>query len=196
MNKSLYVKYMVSLRCKLIVREELSKLNINYYISINGAISFLETVTQHRLDELDRNLKKSGMELLDSSDSVLIDKITNTIAELIHDSKKLPRSTYSEIIKENFSADNGVILSVFSDVKGMSLIQYIVLQKIERIKELLLYEEMSLQEISDRLNYKSKNLLVAQFKNYTGLSPDYYIALKQERNTLCEKNAPYKRQLN
>lgn len=185
-SKKLYVKYMVSLRCKLIVKEELKNLNIKYSVSVHGAIIFLEAITEYRLNELNQNLQKSGLVLLDEPNSLLIDKIINTIIEVIHYSDELPKVSFADVISDKFGSDNESILKIFSDVKGMSVMQFIVIQKIERIKELLLYEELTLPEIAKKLFYKNEDLLIAQFKKYTGLTPAYFIELKKERINLSE----------
>jgi AraC-like DNA-binding protein len=185
-SKKLYVKYMVSLRCKLIVKDELKDLNIKYSISVYGAIIFLEAITEYRLNELSQNLQKSGMVLLDEQNSLLIDKIINTIIEVIHYSDELPKLSFAEVISDKFGADNGSILKIFSDVKGMSVMQFIIIQKIERIKEMLLYQDFTLEEIAEKLYYKNKDLLIAQFEKYTGLTPAYFSELKKERITLSK----------
>lgn len=185
-SKKLYVKYMVSLRCKLIVKDELKKLDIKYSISVHGAIVFLQPITDYRLNELNQNLQKSGLVLLDEPNSLLIDKIINTIIEVIHYSDELPKVNFADVISDKFGSDNESILKIFSDVKGMSVMQFIILQKVERIKELLLYEELTLKEMADKLYYKNEDFLVAQFKKHTGLTPAYFKELKKERLNLSE----------
>ncbi len=191
-SKKLYVKYMVSLRCKLIVKDELKNLNIKYSISVHGAIIFHEAITEYRINELNQNLQKSGLVLLDEHNSMLIDKIINTIIEVIHYSEELPKVNFVDVISDKFGSDNESILKIFSDVKGMSVMQFIILQKVERIKELLLYEDLTLQEIAEILYYKNEDLLIAQFKKYTGLTPDYFRELKKERINLSERMHPNK----
>lgn len=189
-SKKLYVKYMVSLRCKLIVKEELKNLNIKYSVSVHGAIIFLEAITEYRINELNQKLQKSGLVLLNEHNSLLIDKIINTIIEVIHYSDELPKVNFADVISDNFGAHNESILKIFSDVKGMSVMQFIIIQKVERIKELLLYEELTLQEIAEKLYYKNENLLIAQFKKYTGLTPAYFKELKNDRMNLSEGIRP------
>lgn len=185
-SKKLYVKYMMSLRCKLIVKEELKNLNIKYSISVHGAIIFLEAITEYRLNELNQNLQESGLVLLDEHNSMLIDKIINTIIEVIHYSDELPKVNFADVISDKFGTDNESILKIFSDVKGMSVMQFIILQKVERIKVLLLYEDLTLEEIAKKLHYKNEDLLVAQFKKYTGLTPAYFKELKKDRKNISE----------
>lgn len=189
-SKKLYVKYMVSLRCKLIVKEELKKLDIKYSISVHGAIIFLEAITEYRLNELNQNLQKSGLVLLDESNSLLIDKIINTIIEVIHYSEELPKVEFADVISDKFGSENESILKIFSDVKGMSVMKFIIIQKVERIKELLLYEDLTLQQIAEKLYYKNEDLLIAQFKKYTGLTPAYFKELKEVRKNLSEGIRP------
>lgn len=184
-SRKLYVRYMVSLRCKLIVREELNKLKIKHSILPYGAIKFLDDVTQKELNALRRNLKKAGLELMDLQESKMIDRIINTIKEVIHYFDVLPKLNYSEVISNNLSEANESVLKIFSEVVGMSVIQFIVLQKIERIKELLLYDDKPLSEIAYILNYKNERYLIAQFKKYTGLTPEYFRGLKKVRKNIA-----------
>jgi len=180
-NMKLYVRYMVSLRCKMIVREELKKLGIQYSILPHGAIQFLDEVTQEDLNTLKTNLQKSGLDLLDVYESKLIERIINTIIEVIHYFDELPNLNYAEIITQNFGEANESVLKIFSEVMGMSVIQFIVVQKVERTKELLLYDDVTLPEITNILRYKSEEHLIAQFKKVTGLTPSFFKQLKQKR---------------
>lgn len=176
-----YVKYMVSLRCKLIVREEIEKAGLRYTISPHGAIKFLDETSPAQLEELKKSLQKSGLVLLGENDSMLVDRIISSVIELIHYSDQLPDLSFEDIISRNLGTGSESILKIFSDVKGISIMQFIIFQKIEKVKEHLLYDDLSLAEISERLRYKNENLLIAQFKKYTGLSPSYYRKLRDER---------------
>jgi AraC-like DNA-binding protein len=187
-NLKLYVRYMVSLRCKMVVSDELKKLEIKHSILPYGAIEFLDEVTEKDVNALKRNLRKSGLDLLDVRESKLVERIINTIIEVIHYFDELPKLTYSEIIANNVIEANESFLKIFSEVVGMSVIQFIVIQKIERIKELLLYEDMTLSEISYILHYKSEQHLIAQFKKYTGLTPAFFIDLKKERMNIASQS--------
>lgn len=186
-GKKIYIRYMTSLRCKMIAKSEMQKLGLSYSVSLHGAIQFTDECTQEQFDMLDRNLRKHGMKLLDERHSAIIDKIINEIIEVIHHSDELPRYTYSEIIQDNTGNGDVSILQIFSDVQGLSVLQFIILQKIERIKEMLLYEEMDLTEIADKLYYKNKQVMTAQFKKHTGLTPGYFKELKSHRNSIREK---------
>ncbi|MEX0597202.1 MAG: helix-turn-helix domain-containing protein [Candidatus Paceibacterota bacterium] len=188
-SKKLYVKYMVSLRCKTIVKSELENLDLSYRISPHGALEFSEDISSDQYDILNKALRKSGMVLLNDSESMLIDKIITTIVEVIHYSDALPKLNFSDLINEHAIVGDESILKIFSDVKGMSVLQFIILQKIERIKELLLYDDMPLPEIAELLNYKNKNYLIAQFKNSTGLTPTYFKRIKKERMAIAKKSS-------
>lgn len=180
-RKKRYVKFMVSLRCERIVKSELMKLGIRHTVSDN-AIEFNENIAQARLDALKKNLLKSGMILLDEGDSMLIDRIITTIDEMIHTTERLPDISYDEIINKKIALGTDFVLRIFSEVKGISILHYIILQKIERVKELLLYSDLTLPEIASLLRYKNEDLLIAQFKKFTGLTPDYFLDIKRKRN--------------
>lgn len=180
-NTKLYVKYMVSLRCKIIAKSELDALGLSYRISSYGAIEFDEEITEYQYDQLNKKLKTSGLVLLSNSESMLIDKIVTTIVEVIHYSDSLPKLNYRDLINAHTVSGEESILKIFSDVKGMSVLRFIIIQKIERAKELMLYEDHTLAEIADILNYKNQDYLLAQFKKVTGLSPSYFKRLKDER---------------
>jgi AraC-like DNA-binding protein len=169
------------MRDKLHVRSGLDDLDVLYKISPHGAILFLEEISTSQQNRLKSKLLTSGLVLLDEEESRVIDRIIDTIVEIIHHSDKLPRLKFKEIISEQAEFASESVLKIFSDVKGMSVMQFIITQKIERAKELLLYDERTLSEMSDILNYKNESLLVAQFKKYTGLTPDYFKKLRSER---------------
>jgi AraC-like DNA-binding protein len=177
----LYIKYMVSLRCKLMVQDELRKLGLQYVIVDLGTVEMLEDITGKQRSDLKRNLLVSGLELLDDKKSILIEKIKNVITEMIHYSDELPKTNYSDYISEKLGYDYTYLSNVFSEVKGITLQQFIIIHKIERVKELLLYDELTLTEISHRLHYSSVAHLSNQFKKVTGLSPSFYKELKHKR---------------
>jgi len=188
-RKKLYVKYMVCLRDKILVQSVLNEQGLNYRISAHGAIEFLSDFTIEQYRKLFKELSKSGLILLDEKQSMLIDRIINTIVEVIHYSDTLPKLNFTDLINDQVILGEESILKIFSDVKGMSVLQFIVIQKIERAKELLLYDEMSLAEIAELLNYKDQNYLSAQFKQVTGLTPSYFKRLKKARLKIVKKRA-------
>lgn len=185
--KKLYVKYMVCLRDKMILRSELDKMELQYSISVHGAVEFLEEITNAQFHQLKKRLSKSGLVLLDESESILIDRIIHTIVEIIHYTDTLPRLNFSDLVSEYAIKGNESILKVFSDVIGMSILQFIVIQKIDRAKEMLLYEDTSLSEMAELLNYRNKDFLIAQFRKVTGLTPIDFKRIKKDRRALARK---------
>lgn len=151
----LYIKYMVSLRCKMVVKSELEKLGLTC-ISIDlGLVEIKEEISSEKLQEFSKNLKKSGLELLDDKRNILVEKIKSVIVEMIHYSDEVPIVNDSDYISEKLGYDYTYLSNTFSEVKGITIQQYIILHKIERVKELLLYDELSLTEIAYKLHYSS-----------------------------------------
>lgn len=182
----LYIKYMVSLRCKMMVKEELRKLGLHYVVVDLGMVEILEDITQDQHDQLKANLLKSGLELLDDKKSILIEKIKNVIVEMVHYNDEIPKVNYSDYISQTLHYDYTYLSNVFSDVKGITIQQFIIINKIERVKELLLYDELSLTEIAYKLHYSSVGHLSNQFKKITGLSPSYFKQLGKRRKSNLE----------
>lgn len=182
----LYIKYMVSLRCKMLVKEELRKLGLQYVVVDLGTVEILEDITEQQREQLRVNLLKSGLELMDDKKSILIEKIKNVIIEMVHYSDEMPDVNYSTYISEKLNLDYTYLSNIFSEVKGITIQQFIIIHKIERVKELLLYDELNLTEISYKLNYSSVAHLSNQFKKVTGLSPTFFKRLKQKREQNLE----------
>lgn len=182
----LYIKYMVSLRCKMLVKQELQKLGLHFVIVDLGMVEILEDITEPQRQQLKASLLLAGLELLDDKRSILIERIKVVIIEMIHYSNELPKVNYSDYLSEKLGYDYTYLSNIFSEVKGITIQQFIIIHKIERVKELLLYDELSLTEISYRLHYSSVAHLSNQFKKVTGLSPSFYKQLKQKRTRNLE----------
>jgi AraC-like DNA-binding protein len=170
----------------MMVKEELKKLGLKYVVLDLGMVEVLEDITQEQRDLLKVNLLRSGLELLDDKRSILVEKIKNVITELIHYSDEVPVTNFSDFISEKLNYDYTYLSNVFSEVKGITIQQFIIINKIERVKELLLYDELNLTEISYKLHYSSVAHLSNQFKKITGLSPSFYKQLKQKRKSNLE----------
>jgi len=177
---------MVSLRCKMMVVEELKKLDLHHVIIDLGVVEIIEHITIEKRDQLKKNLLKSGLVLLDDKRSIIIDSIKNIIIEMIHYSDELPKVNYSDFISEKLGYDYTYLANMFSEVKGITIQQFIILHKIERVKEYLIYDELTLTEISHKLYYSSVAHLSNQFKKITGLTPTYYKQLKNKRKQNLE----------
>ncbi|MDZ7694277.1 MAG: AraC family transcriptional regulator [Balneolaceae bacterium] len=180
----LYIKYMVSLRCKMLVKEELKKLGITKVSVDLGMVEIQEDITEEQLATFAKNLKKSGLERLDDKRNILVEKIKSVIVEMIHYEDEVPKVNDSDYISEKLGYDYTYLSNIFSEVKGVTIQQYIIMHKIERAKELLLYDELTLTEIAYKLHYSSVAHLSNQFKKITGLTPTYFKELKRKR----EKN--------
>lgn len=177
---------MVSLRCKLMVKQELEKLGLHHTVLDLGMVEILENISAQQHDQLKANLLKSGLELLDDKRTILIERIKNLIIEMIHYSDELPKVNYSDYISEKLGYDYTYLSNIFSEVKGTTIQHFIILNKIEKVKELLLYDELNLTEISYKLHYSSVAHLSNQFKKITGLSPTFYRQLKEKRKVNLE----------
>jgi AraC-like DNA-binding protein len=183
----LFVKYMVSNRCKLAVKEELKKLRLHFIVVDLGEVEVMEDLTPAQQDQLQRGLIASGLELMDDKKAVLIEKIKNVITEMIHHSEELPKVNYSDYISQKLDYDYTYLSNLFSEVKGITIQQFIIIHKIERVKELLFYDELNLTEISFKMHYSSVAHLSNQFKKITGLSPSAYKQLKDKRRSSIEE---------
>lgn len=179
----LHIKYMVSQRCKQLVTEELKKIGVktDYIIIDFGTVEISEEITESQKSLLQKSLYESGLELLDDKKSLLIERINSVISEMIYYPKEELKVNYSEHLSKTLGCDYTYLANIFSAVKGITIQQFIIFHKIELVKELLIYDELNLSEISYKLNYSSVAHLSAQFKKVTGLTPSYYKELKKKR---------------
>ena len=165
----------------MMVIEELQKVGLQYTIVDLGMVETLHDISEEQRSTLKENLLKSGLELLDDKKSILIERIKNLIVEMVHYSDQLPTLNYSEYISNKLQYDYTYLSNIFSEVKGTTIQQFIIVNKIERVKELLLYDELNLTEIAYKLHYSSVAHLSNQFKKVTGLSPSFFKKLKKKR---------------
>jgi AraC-like DNA-binding protein len=182
----IYIKYMVSLRCKLMVKSEFEKLNIPYRFIELGFVEMYDKIEPELYEKLKINLLQSGLEILEDQKSILIERVKNMIIELVHYSDELPQINLSDYLSEKLGLDYTYLANTFSEVKGITIQQFMIMHKIERVKELLLYDELNLTEISYKLNYSSVAHLSGQFKKITGLTPTFYKQLQQKRKQNLE----------
>lgn len=168
------------------VKQELEKLGLHYTNIELGLVDIKETISDEQKQELKSNLAISGLELLDDHKSILVDKIKNIIIEMIHYSEDLPKVNYSDFISEKLGYDYTYLSNLFSEVKGITIQHFIINHKIERAKELILYDELNLTEIAYRLHYSSVAHLSNQFKKVTGLSPTSYKKIGKKRKANLE----------
>lgn len=170
----------------MLVKEELNKLGIDCVSVDLGVVEIQEDITDEQLEEFGKNLKKSGLELLDDKKNILVEKIKSVIVEMIHYEDEVPIVNNSDYISKKLGYDYNYLSNVFSEVKGITIQEYIIKHKIERVKELLLYDELTLTEIAHKLNYSSVAHLSNQFKKVTGLTASYFREMKEKRELNLE----------
>ncbi len=178
---------MVSIRCKLMVKEELKKLGLHFIVVDLGEVEIMETISNEVREQLKASLLISGLELMDDKKAMLIEKIKTLITEMVHYADELPKVNFSTYISEKLSYDYTYLANIFSEVKGITIEHYIIAHKIERVKELLMYDELNLTQISYKMNYSSVAHLSNQFKKVTGLTPSHYKGLKDKRRKSLEE---------
>jgi len=177
----LYVKNMVCIRCKMVVKQQLKKLSLHYITVELGEVEIAESLSTAQLLEFKTCLHKYGLELLDDKRSILIEKIKKVIVELVHYADEPSKVNFSDYLSEKLNHDYTYLANLFSEVEGINIEHYIIMHKIERVKELLVYDELSLTEISYKLHYSSVAHLSNQFKKITGLTPSHFKKFKENR---------------
>jgi AraC-like DNA-binding protein len=177
---------MVSERCKIVVKDELRKLGLHFIIVDMGVVEIMESLTDNQLDEVRVALHKSGLELMDDKKAVLIERIKNVIIEMVHFKDDLPKVNFSDYLAEKLDYDYTYLANLFSEVQGTTIEKFIISHKIEMVKELIIYDELSLSEIAWKMHYSSVSHLSNQFKKVTGLSPSHFKQLKVKRRMAIE----------
>lgn len=177
---------MVSIRCKMKVKDELKKLGLHYVIVNLGVVEIMEDITTELREQLKIALLKSGLELMDDKKAMLIEKIKNIIIEMVHYSDKLPDTNFSDYLSQKLNYDYTYLANLFSETEATTIEHFIILHKIEKVKELIMYDELNITEIAWKLNYSSVAHLSAQFKKITGLTPSHFKQLKDKRRSNLE----------
>ena len=172
---------MVSIRCKMMVKSELEKLGLHYLTVDFGEVELEKAITIPQREQLREALAMSGLELMDDKKAILIEKIKSVIVEMVHHEQEWPKMNFSDYLSEKLNYDYTYLANLFSEVTGITIEYYIIAHKIERVKELLIYDELNLTEISYMLNYSSVAHLSSQFKKVTGLTPTFFKQLKQKK---------------
>lgn len=177
---------MVCIRCQMVVKSELEKLGLHHiYVKI-GEARIIENISQEQINQLDIALRKSGLELMGDKRSVLVEKIKNTIIELVHYTDDQIKVNLSDYLSEKLNHDYTYIANLFSEVKGTTIEKFYLVHKIEKVKELIVYNELNLSEIAYKMHYSSVAHLSNQFKKYTGLTPSHFKQLKNKRRDTLE----------
>ncbi len=184
-----FVKHMISTPCKMFVKEELTKLGINYNSVELGEVEVDQKLSMFQKELLKDSLKKYGLEVVDDKRTILVEKIRAVITELVYYSDERPNIKISYILSEKLNLNYNYLAKVFSEYQGITIEKYIILQKIEHIKELMMYGELNMTQIANKLNYSSVAHLSLQFKKTTGYTPSTYRQLNGNRRRTIEEIA-------
>ncbi len=177
---------MVSIRCKMLVKEELKNLGLHYIAVDLGEVEIMEDITAEQRATIKAALMQSGLELLDDKKAILIERIKGVIIEMIHYTDELPKINFSNYLSEKLQYDYTYLANLFSETEATTIEHFIILHKIERVKELIIYDELNLTEISRKLHYSSVAHLSHQFKKITGLTPSFFKSLKNKKRSTLE----------
>jgi hypothetical protein len=178
---------MMSNRCKMLVKEELKKLGLHFIIVDLGEVDVMEDLSAEQLRELKIALLQSGLELMDDRKAVLLGKIKAAIIGMIYDTDEMVKTNASDYLSKKLEHDYTYLANLFSEVQGSTIEQFVIAHKIERIKELMIYGELSITEIAWKMNYSSVAHLSNQFKKATGLSPSHFKQLRNRRENAVEE---------
>jgi AraC-like DNA-binding protein len=182
----LFIQHMVSLRCKLLVKSVLEDLAIDFKSIELGEVNLLMPISWTKKQLLKKELHKSGLDLMDDKNAILIERIINIIVEMVHYSDEFPAINFSNYLSEKMHLDYHKMAEVFSKTKGMTIEHFIIIHKIEKIKELIIYDELNLTEISYKMHYSSVAHLSKQFKQITGLTPSFFKSMSKQTRTNLE----------
>jgi AraC-like DNA-binding protein len=170
----------------MVVKAELEKLGLHYKTVELGEAEIMEDISPEQQDQLSIALKKTGLELMDDKKSILVEKIKAVIIELVHYREEKIKVNLSDHLTEKLNHNYTDLANLFSEVKGITIEQFYLAHKIEKVKELIVYDELNLTEIAHKLNYSSVAHLSNQFKKMTGLTPTYFKNLKHKRLSTLE----------
>jgi AraC-like DNA-binding protein len=167
------------------VKEVLGKLGLHFIVDM-GEVDIMEDITPEQRNQIREGLKQSGLELMEDKKAMLIEKIKKIIIEMIHYTDELPKTNFSDYLADKLNFDYTYMAKLFSEVQGITIAQFIILHKIERVKELLIYDELNLTEIAWKMHYSSVAHLSNQFKKTTGLTPSHFKNLKDRKRNAIE----------
>ena len=177
---------MVSLRCKMVVKDVLQKIGLHYVVINLGEVEILENITAKQREQIKTELHQWGLEVMDDKKAILIEKIKSIIIEMVHYTDELPETNFSDFLSEKLDHNYTYLANIFSETEGCTIEHFIIIHKIERVKELIIYDELNLTEIAWKLHYSSVQHLSNQFKKVTGLTPTFFKSLKDKRRSGLE----------
>ena len=182
----LYIQNMVCLCCKKVVATELTNMNLLFAHLELGEVQLLKRITKKQRARLKKVLHEYGLELMEDEKAILVEKIVVIIIDMIHNSDVLSDVNFSVLLTNKLNHDYHELSTLFSRTKGVTIEHFIILHKIERVKELIMYDELSLKEISYKLHYSSAAHLSNQFKKVTGLTPTFFKNIKNKKRCPLE----------
>ena len=182
----IFIKNMVCIRCQMVVKAELEKLGLRYTHVKIGEADIVDNVSQDQLSQLDAGLRKSGLHLMENKKSILVEKIKSAIIELVHQTEEQIKENLSEYLSKKLDYDYTYLANLFSAEKGFTIESFYLTHKIEKVKELIVYDELNLTEIAYKTHYSSVAHLSNQFKKITGLTPSHFKKLIQKRRGVLE----------
>ncbi|MEE1899340.1 helix-turn-helix domain-containing protein [Flavobacterium rakeshii] len=183
----LYIKYNIDQMCKVLLQQQLDKFEIDCKVTEPGYVKFRENIPMEKYNQLIDSLKEYGIEIVDNQKSILVQKIKNAIIEMLYADKGVQSLKISSYLSEKLNESYRTLSQVFSEVTFISIENFIILHKIERVKQLLMTESLSLTEISFMMNYSSVAYLSQQFKNITGVTPTTFQKIMRQKR-IAENN--------
>lgn|SRR5690554_2760968 len=184
---TLFIKNMVCNRCIMVVQSEMDKLGLNVRNIKLGEVALDGELSEGKKITLEKTLETLGFELIDDRKSRIIEKIKATIIDLVHRQDNETKNNLSDVLSHELHHDYNYLSNLFSEVESTTIEKYFIAQKIERVKELLVYDELSLSEIALRLNYSSVAYLSNQFKKVTGLTPSHFKQIREHKRKPLDK---------
>jgi len=184
---TLFIKNMVCNRCIMVVQNELEKLGLDAKNIKLGEVILSKEITSLEKENLSKTLEPLGFEVIDDKKGRIIEKIKNIIIDLVHHQDSDVKTNLSDVLSDKLHHDYNYLSNLFSEVEGTTIEKYFIAQKVEKVKELLVYDELSLSEIVNRLNYSSVAYLSNQFKKVTGLTPSHFKQIKEDKRKPLDK---------
>jgi YesN/AraC family two-component response regulator len=184
---TLFIKNMVCDRCIMVVQNELDKLGLDAKNVKLGEVTLTKEITPTEKEALVKILEPLGFEVIDDKKGRIIEKIKNIIIDLVHHQDSDVKTNLSDVLSDKLHHDYNYLSNLFSEVEGTTIEKYFIAQKVEKVKELLVYDELSLSEIAMRLNYSSVAYLSNQFKKVTGLTPSYFKQVREDKRKPLDK---------
>lgn len=184
---TIFIKNMVCDRCIMVVQNELEKLGLDAKNIKLGEVILFKEITSLEKENLSKTLEPLGFEVIDDKKGRIIEKIKNIIIDLVHHQDSDVKTNLSDVLSDKLHHDYNYLSNMFSEVEGTTIEKYFIAQKVEKVKELLVYDELSLSEIANRLNYSSVAYLSNQFKKVTGLTPSHFKQIKEDKRKPLDK---------